>query len=781
MLAPVGAVLLFLMSVVAALFFLHLDETEREQQAVRRGVEYAQQSLRLRLLERQEQLVRMARELTNHELGTADFSTRALTMVQQYPELQGLAWVDEQWSVKHAVGSVMLDSQDSALHQQIVESMKQAQQSQQPVYMLPQTNPTNPIAVRFLQLYIPLFVHDRFMGVLLAEYAMGALYLYGIPNEVSSRYAIALYDTQNHLLAGNVVSKIVSPRHAHVHSMRMSIMDENWVIHGQMYPSTRGGAFDNGLFWLVVSLTLLTAWMLIANWRHTRKRMQTQQVLEQETTFRRAMENSISTGMRAMDFQGRITYVNAAFCQMTGWNESELIGKLPPFPYWPETDRQHLHQLLSDELNGITNPSGIQVRIKRKDGVLIDTRLYISPLVDATGKQTGWMASMTDITEPNRVRDQLAASHQRFTTVLEALDASISVAPLGGSEILFANKMYRQWFGSDVDGHLQLIVQAGSVHDEATDHIDSLAGLPIADLPDSESGDAEIFVPALNKWLEVRSRYLSWVDGRLAQMVIATDITARHLSEEQAAIQTERAQTASRLITMGEMASSVAHELNQPLTAINNYCNGMILRIKNDQINQEDLLNALQKTARQAQRAGQIILRIRSFVKRSEPNRTPSEVAILVSEAIELAEIELRRFNVRFNHYVAARLPLLMVDPILIEQVLINLLRNAAQSINMANRPRSQRNVELRVLPKCIEGKKVVEFAVHDTGEGLSPEVQERLYEAFYSTKADGMGIGLSLCRSIIESHRGRMNAENLYNGTDISGCRFSFWIPILA
>jgi signal transduction histidine kinase len=151
----------------------------------------------------------------------------------------------------------------------------------------------------------------------------------------------------------------------------------------------------------------------------------------------------------------------------------------------------------------------------------------------------------------------------------------------------------------------------------------------------------------------------------------------------------------------------------------------------------------------------------------------------MVAEAVELAEIELRRFNVRLNHYVAARLPMVMVDPILIEQVLINLLRNAAESIDMALRQTSDRIVELRVLPRHIDGKTVVEFSVQDTGKGLAPEVMARLYEPFYSTKADGMGIGLNLCRSIVESHLGRMTAENIYNGTDVSGCRFSFWVPL--
>ena len=229
----------------------------------------------------------------------------------------------------------------------------------------------------------------------------------------------------------------------------------------------------------------------------------------------------------------------------------------------------------------------------------------------------------------------------------------------------------------------------------------------------------------------------------------------------------------------GKWRPSIAHELNQPLTAINNYCNGMVSRIKAHQISEEDLLGALEKTAKQAHRAGQIIQRIRSFVKRSEPNRTNSEVSLMVAEAVELAEIELRRFNVRLNHYVAARLPVLMVDPILIEQVLVNLLRNAAESIDMALRQTSQRIVELRVVPRRIDDKPVVEFSVQDTGKGLAPEVMARLYEAFYSTKADGMGIGLSLCRSIVESHMGRMTAENIYNGEDVTGCRFSFLIPL--
>jgi len=389
---------------------------------------------------------------------------------------------------------------------------------------------------------------------------------------------------------------------------------------------------------------------------------------------------------------------------------------------------------------------------------------------------------MTDITEPKRIREELTASYERFTTVLEGLDSAISVAPLGGDEMLFANRTYRLWFGTQGHGHRQMAELAGaqslpSLDDD--DPIDAFAGMPTVSLTDAGSENAEVFVTELSRWMEVRTRYLTWVDGRLAQMVIASDITARRHAEEQAARQAERAQTASRLITMGEMASSVAHELNQPLTAISNYCNGMVSRLQENRITPEELLGALDKTSRQAQRAGQIIQRIRAFVKRSEPNVVASQVEQMVSNALELADIELRRHQVRLSSYTAARLPSLMVDPILIEQVLINLIKNAGEAIQQANRPIGQRYVELRVGPKQVDGQAVVEFSVQDSGKGVPDDLIERIYEAFYSTKSEGMGIGLKLCRSIVESHHGRMHVQNIYNGDEVTGCCFSFWIPV--
>lgn len=789
-LAPLVAVVLFLLAIATSFWYLRAEEIDREREALRRDVEYAQQRVRLRLLERQEQIMRIARDLSNHELQRSDFALRAENLISQYPELQSVTLIDARRNIRLSQAAPTVGSSQLRVAGEVLKSGAAATLFEltrdlgQPVYAQPSVGDDG-APPPLLQLMVPLSANGAFGGVVLAEYSVDSLLRYATPTEVLSRYAVTFVDSSHHVLAGTPLEPGLRERmpwdtRANAYEVAVSPVGNGLVLRAQAY-RTSLGLVGNGLFWLVGVLSVMTVWLLVATWRHTRRRMRTQEALIVETNFRRAMENSVLTGMRALDLQGRITYVNAAFCQMTGWSEKELVGQTPPYVYWPESEYENLKAKLTEELSGKSVPGGFQVRVRRRNGSIFDARLYVSPLIDAHGQQTGWMTSMTDITEPNRIREQLSASHERFTIVLESLDASVSVAPLGSEELLFANRLYRQWFGSQTTGHLQMVAQGGVLRASTPrdDNDAALAALSTNRKGGAPSGNAEIYLPELDKWLEVRSRYLNWVDGRLAQMVIATDITQRRLAEEQAARQTERAQSVSRLITMGEMASSVAHELNQPLTAISNYCSGMISRIEKGQIAEDMLLAALHKTAHQAQRAGQIIQRIRAFVKRSEPNRQLARVESMVGEAVELAEIELRRHNVRLTHYVAARLPPVMADSILIEQVLINLMKNGAESIANAQRPPHQRAVELRVVPQQLNGQAGVEFVVQDTGRGLAPEVLAHLFEAFYSTKSEGMGMGLNLCRSIVESHQGRMHVQNLYNADEVVGCRFSFWLPL--
>jgi PAS domain S-box-containing protein len=788
--APLFSVLLFLAAIITAFWYLRNEEIDREIESVKRDTELVQQQMRLRLIDTQEQVVRMAREMGNRKSDTDQFTTLADRLTRNHPEILAMQWSDAQQKVlashvpadsvsvvpRLIEGAEGGDTADFRRERSAV--FETARELRSPVYSKPLHIGEG---LNVLMLQVPLFEHNTFLGTLSLAYSFEAMLRHFVPAEVSKRHVMSLVDSEGQVLASTLPSRSDRTRNALSYNAPFLQMGHGVQLRGEGY-RTSIGLVGNTLFWMVIALSMLTLWMLMGTWRHMRRRLQIQGALIQETNFRRAMENSMLTGMRAMDNEGRISYVNPAFCAMTGFSESELIGRLPPFPHWPPNRLEENRRQFQQELSGRSPPGGIEVAVMRKDGSQFDARMYVSPLIDAKGQQTGWMTSMTNITEAKRVRDQLSASHERFTTVLEGLDAAVSVIAAQTGELLFANRSYRLWFGGDAHWHAELSGGASTTptDSDADDATDNLGGLPTAELTDAGTDTREIYLEAQQKWFDVRARYLQWTDGRLAQMLIATDITARRHIEEQASRQAERAQETSRLVTMGEMASSVAHELNQPLTAISNYCHGMISRVKAGTIAEPDLLGALDKTARQAQRAGQIIHRIRAFVKKSEPQRQLARAAEIVDDAVELAGIELRRRNVEIHTYVAQRLPTLWVDPILIEQVLLNLLKNAAEAIDIAKLPTSRRHIELRVVPKHDqELGGMIEFTVTDTGPGLQAEVIGRLYEAFFSTKAEGLGIGLSLCRSIIESHQGRIRAENLYNGTSVSGCRFTVTLPV--
>ena len=790
---PLASVLLFLAAIISAFWYLRNEELEREVEAVARDTEISQQQIRLRLIENQEQLVRMAREFSSREQDAADFTRQAAAFANDRPEVTQFVWLaaDRRTRARY---SAQADREDSALASAATASAAPAvpgrsetewafiavRDLRQPIYSRPFKD-SHGVAV--FQVQVPMMARGQFVGALVADYSIDTLIRHFVPTEVTRRHTVAVIDDAERTIASSVLPMPGDVRRpAIVHDVPLAPTANGLILRGSGY-RTSVGLIGNTLFWMVVALSVLTLWMLLGTWRHMRRRSHIQGVLVQETNFRRAMENSMLTGMRAMDTEGRVSYVNPAFCAMTGFTEDDLIGRLPPYPYWPSERIDENARLLQQELQGRSPAGGIEVKVMRKNGTLFDARMYVSPLVDARGQQTGWMTSMTNITEAKRIRDQLSASHERFTTVLEGLEAAVSVLSVQQGELLFANRSYRLWFGADSRGHA--LLASGTLptlpivlndHDDE----DNLSGLPTQELTGIGANPREVYAASLDKWFDVRARYLQWTDGRLAQMLIATDVTARRRAEELAEQQAEKAQVSSRLITMGEMASSVAHELNQPLTAITNYCNGMVSRVKADTIDRDALIAALGKTARQAERAGQIIHRIRAFVKKSEPQRQPSQAKAIVEDAVELASIELRRRNVAISHYVAQRLPDISCDPILIEQVLLNLLKNAAEAIDSAKLPPARRHIELRVIPRhSAEEGGVIEFSVTDKGPGLAEEVIKRLYEAFFSTKADGMGIGLSLCRSIVESHRGRIKAQNLYNGELVTGCRFAFTLPV--
>jgi PAS domain S-box-containing protein len=495
-------------------------------------------------------------------------------------------------------------------------------------------------------------------------------------------------------------------------------------------------------------------------------RKDTEEALRAESAFRRAMEESVITGLRAIDLTGRITYVNPAFCRLVGLDAEELLGALPPFPYWPKENIDECRMNLDRTLEGKAPPSGFEMRIARRNGERIDARFYLSPLIDGSGQQTGWMASVTDITEPKRIRAALESAQARFEAVLDGLDAAVFVADPHNDEILYANRAFKALHGYDVVGRLARKV--ADPQPEQGDYRVDPRRLKANDVP-LELFDGELRHPLSGRWYHVREQATRWVDGRVVRMGIATDITDRRQMQTMARQQEERLQRTARLVTMGEMASTLAHELNQPLAAISNYAMGCVRRLENGEYRESDLLAAMQKASFQAERAGKIIRRIRDFVRKSEPRRTAVALVEIVDDALGFAEIDARRVMVRIHRDIGRELPPVFADRIMIEQVMLNLVKNAIDA--MAEMPEDERQLHLSA--RQVDG--MIEVSVADRGHGILAEDAERLFTPFYTTKSEGMGMGLNICRSIIEFHDGRLWLEPNPEG----GTVFKFTLPV--
>lgn len=251
--------------------------------------------------------------------------------------------------------------------------------------------------------------------------------------------------------------------------------------------------------------------------------------------------------------------------------------------------------------------------------------------------------------------------------------------------------------------------------------------------------------------------------------VYARDITRVRRIEEEAKQRQNELVHVSRLSTMGEMATGIAHELNQPLSAIVNFANGCTRRIRLDIGDKEDLLNALEQISAQANRAGEIIKRLRSMVTRQQPVREVTDLNQLIVEVCSLSAHDLRRQEIAVERRLSDGPLWVRVDPVQIEQVLLNLVRNgldALQDLAPLNR-------RLQVCSGVtVEG--MVYLSVRDSGPGIPPAILNRLFEPFFTTKATGMGMGLAITQTIVQDHHGRIRAESPPTG----GTVFTIELP---
>ncbi len=255
-------------------------------------------------------------------------------------------------------------------------------------------------------------------------------------------------------------------------------------------------------------------------------------------------------------------------------------------------------------------------------------------------------------------------------------------------------------------------------------------------------------------------------NGRKLFTGFVRDLTERQQTDQRLQELQEGLLHVSRLRSMGQMAAALAHELNQPLTAIGNYVRAAQRLLEQSEPNLPRARQAMNLAAQQTLRSGEIIRRLRAFVARGEVTRRPESVAKLIEEASALALVGAKEHGIKVLITIDPDMPNAMVDRVQVQQVLLNLIRNAVEAME----DRDTRELSVGTVVQAG----VVLVSVADTGSGISPEIEAKLFQPFVTTKADGMGIGLSVCRTIVEAHGGRLWVEPNAGG----GSVFRFTLP---
>jgi two-component system sensor histidine kinase DctS len=469
-------------------------------------------------------------------------------------------------------------------------------------------------------------------GALVVRYSPTDMLRQNVPWWLARKYDVRLVDSFGEVIASTTEGREVSDRESHRISLEPTLTDAylELIARDRVRPWFRSlpAMMVAGFVVLIAAIT----WMLR---RQVIDVSRAEAAWRTEAAWRSAMEESLTVGLRARDLDGRLVYMNRAFADMSGFAPEELLGRMPPMPYWPPDSAEAAMQRHQRTMAGKSPREGYESQWLRADGTPLDVMIFETPLVDARGAQIGWMGSVLDITNAKR--------------------------------------------------------------------------------------------------LEERERR-------------HTETMAHH----------------ARLTMLGEIASTLAHELNQPLSAISSYNAGVLNSLQRATPAPDGaVLRALQRLGEQAAHAGRIVQRIRQFLTRREPQLEGCSLNHIVEGAATLLKRELDRRGVALTLALDPSLPTIVADAVLIEQVVINLLRNASDALT------ERRDDDRRVIASTrrTADPRFVCIEVRDNGPGLQGRRVEALCAPFYSTKAEGMGMGLAICRSILEAHQGTLDATESPGG----------------
>lgn len=650
---PVIAMVLVVVLLGVFLWLLHRGEQEEEALTLIKDTLWVEQNLHFQLTSDEEKLQTLAETVVSESIDLRRFTTLSRIVVTTNPAVQRVYWLDAQGqpvAVEPPAqaappaegGPVGPGGPGGVQATPRMDAFLIARSSGLRTYGLPYRIDA---ADTGFDLVIPLYRDGAFAGALVGVFSIDAILGHHVPWWFTQRYQLEITDSRGTVLgAKSRVAAVTDPRNSHSVSF-------DPPGHGISLVVTAHKAESNLVRTIIlVAIFLLAAAALWSLWslrRQTAGRLRAEQALRAEHAFRKAMEDSLTVGLRARDLDGRTIYVNPAFCRLVGWPAEALVGRTPPMPYWLPEEFEKTNAIFNAVLAGQAPEEGFEVRFRRSDGEKFDALIYEAPLIDANGRHTGWMSSILDVTERKRAQE-------------------------------------------------------------------------------------------------------------LAQQ------------------QQERLQQTARLITMGEMASTLAHELNQPLSAIASYCTGCLNKLRSDSFDRDEVAAALDKLSAQARRAGQIIRRVHDFVRKSEPKVMPCSLPGVVEDCVALMGGDAARQGVRLDLAVAEGLPEVNGDRILLQQVVLNLMRNGIEA--MARTPREHRCLSIAVAAGSVEpGAGTVQVAIRDRGCGVAPEIASSLFTPFFTTKSQGMGMGLNICRSIIEHHQGRLWFEAAEGG----GTRFLISLPV--